>query len=666
MLMVTRAMSLIVLWCTSLIPTTTVAFHLCVTNKGGISPRTFLPPFASKPIRHYYATKTTSEPPLDPTKTNSFDDLYEENTETLAVPFYAVVQPEFESALPETDPVPESSTVLESNSVPLDSDPVPEFIPTPPKVNPTLAESISFPEMVIGEDQMEMLRTIFDELVTDPIEENVPPTTLRGSLIFSSILTVYVTGLNVPLLAASALASSYLSVRPGKVGSSYRKIGAGTWNFGAEMAERWAEVRGTKKVKDLTKLLITKASEAAMEERDFSDDMKALLNEAAGVKRLLEEATATGNSEVKATIKEDEPAISLQKVADTAHESDNFETNSEGKQPVAVRRSYGLTKTRSVITEARGSNKFKTQKQPIAVRRSYGLTKTRSVITDGAQVVRTSVEEGKATHISLEATNMAEADVIIENDDVLEASNMVKEMGAVVDTTTAEEEEEIINSPYKVVESDINTAEEEEEIFDAQDVEAVAVGVKADINTAGYEENMYDAEEVEMVAEEIKEDIITTEVEYIFNAQEIEAVAEETEAERVVAEKREEARKENEIEEYLAAVRLAKNLQSSEEDSVSGDDSGHDIDQSVSTNTDLSLTSKAHDGEWPNDDVTKPAREAVEEYATSFSSDTIEQEGQDWSKMTVVQLKVVLRSRGLKVSGKKAVLIERLKEKEFS
>mmetsp|Transcript_58198 Transcript_58198/g.70064 ORF Transcript_58198/g.70064 Transcript_58198/m.70064 type:complete len:631 (+) Transcript_58198:236-2128(+) len=630
MLMVTRAMSLIVLWCTSLIPTTTVAFHLCVTNKGGTSPRTFLPPFASKPIRHYYATETTSD---------------EENTETLAVPFYAVVKPEFESALPETDPVPESSTVLESNSVPLESDPVPEFIPTPPKVNPTLAESISLPEMVIGEEQMEMLRTIFDELVTDPIEENVPPTTLRGSLIFSSILTVYVTGLNVPLLAASALASSYLSVRPGKVGSNYRKIGAGTWNFGAEMAERWAEVRGTKKVKDLTKLLITKASEAAMEERDFTDDMKALLNEAAGVKRLLEETTATYKTEVKAIIKDDEPAISLQKVADTAHESDN----SEVKQPVAVRRSYGLTKTRPVITEASGSNNSKIQKQPIAVRRSYGLTKTRSV-------------EGEATKISLEATNMAEADMIIENDDVLEASNTAKEMGAVV----AEKVEEIINAPHKVVESDINTAGEEEELFDAQDVEAVAVGVKAGIATADDEEDMFNAQEVEMVAEEIEEGIITAEVEYISNTQEVEAVAEETETERVVAEKKEEARKENEIEEYLAAVRLAKNLQNSEEDSVSGDDSGHDIDQSVSKNTDLSLTSEAHDGELPNNDVAGPVSEAVEEYATSLSIDTVEQEGQDWSKMTVVQLKVVLRSRGLKVSGKKAVLIERLKEKEFS
>mmetsp|Transcript_58197 Transcript_58197/g.70061 ORF Transcript_58197/g.70061 Transcript_58197/m.70061 type:complete len:178 (+) Transcript_58197:406-939(+) len=177
---------------------------------------------------------------------------------------------------------------------------------------------------------------------------------------------------------------------------------------------------------------------------------------------------------------------------------------------------------------------------------------------------------------------------------------------------------------------------------------------------------MFNAQEVEMVAEEIEEGIITAEVEYISNTQEVEAVAEETETERVVAEKKEEARKENEIEEYLAAVRLAKNLQNSEEDSVSGDDSGHDIDQSVSKNTDLSLTSEAHDGELPNNDVAGPVSEAVEEYATSLSIDTVEQEGQDWSKMTVVQLKVVLRSRGLKVSGKKAVLIERLKEKEFS
>ena len=136
MLMVTRAMSLVLPWCICLILTTTIAFHLYVTNKGSTPPRTFLPPFTSNPIHHYYATGTTSEPPLDPTKSNSFDDLQEANTKTLAAHFHMVVQPKFELSLPETDPVPQSSTVLESNLVPVDYDPVAcwPHLPVPPKI----------------------------------------------------------------------------------------------------------------------------------------------------------------------------------------------------------------------------------------------------------------------------------------------------------------------------------------------------------------------------------------------------------------------------------------------------------------------------------------------------------------------------------------------------
>jgi len=71
---------------------------------------------------------------------------------------------------------------------------------------------------------------------------------------------------------------------------------------------------------------------------------------------------------------------------------------------------------------------------------------------------------------------MVEADVIIEKEDVLGTANMAEEVGAAVDTTTAEEEDGIINAPDEVVESDINTAEEDEELFDAQEVEAASVG----------------------------------------------------------------------------------------------------------------------------------------------------------------------------------------------
>lgn len=46
--------------------------------------------------------------------------------------------------------------------------------------------------------------------------------------------------------------------------------------------------------------------------------------------------------------------------------------------------------------------------------------------------------------------------------------------------------------------------------------------------------------------------------------------------------------------------------------------------------------------------------------APSISS-TEEEEPIDYSKMTVAQLKDLLRSKGMKVSGKKAELIERLK-----
>ena len=78
-------------------------------------------------------------------------------------------------------------------------------------------------------------------------------------------------------------------------------------------------------------------------------------------------------------------------------------------------------------------------------------------------------------YISLEATNMVENHVIIEKEDVLGTANMAEKVVAAVDTITAEEEDEIINAPDEVVESDINTAKEEEELFDAQEVEAVSV-----------------------------------------------------------------------------------------------------------------------------------------------------------------------------------------------
>ena len=56
---------------------------------------------------------------------------------------------------------------------------------------------------------------------------------------------------------------------------------------------------------------------------------------------------------------------------------------------------------------------------------------------------------------------------------------------------------------------------------------------------------------------------------------------------------------------------------------------------------------------WDEDKVTPPP--LIEEAAPPAAD-------VDYSKMTVVQLKDLLRSKGLKVSGKKAVLIKRLME----
>ena len=118
---------------------------------------------------------------------------------------------------------------------------------------------------------------------------------------------------------------------------------------------------------------------------------------------------------------------------------------------ITAQRSYGLRKIRSIIAEANKSNNSKIGKQLIAVQHSYSLTKTRSVFMDGAQVVRTSIYEGKATYISLEATNIVEADVIIEKEDVLGTANMAVEVVATVDTATAKEEDDLINAPDEVV-----------------------------------------------------------------------------------------------------------------------------------------------------------------------------------------------------------------------
>jgi len=81
--------------------------------------------------------------------------------------------------------------------------------------------------------------------------------------------------------------------------------------------------------------------------------------------------------------------------------------------------------------------------------------------------------------------------------------------------------------------------------------------------------------------------------------------------------------------------------------------------------------------EMSMEELGKAARAAVEQYEREQQEkeiDTMKKkkrkssdrtlEGQDYDSLTVVKIKDILRSRGLKVSGKKADLIIRLRENE--
>ena len=195
-------------------------------------------------------------------------------------------------------------------------------------------------------------------------------------------------------------------------------------------------------------------------------------------------------------------------------------------------------------------------------------------------------------------------------------------------------------------------------------------------------------EETRKEQEELEQERLQKEAEALIKLEEEQKQLEEArlaEEERLAAEEESDDDDDDEFlldeDDWEASIQLAQNLDQVEEEVVNGDNEQWKEAQDLAKQ--LASDSSNEEPQQSVDDVGKAAREAVAKFEAqmkrgeqlqskqrtqqeSDSSTTETDNDVDFKSMKVVELKEELRSRGLKVSGKKAELIQRLEEYTMS
>ena len=493
------------------------------------------------------------------------------------------------------------------------------------------------------------------------VEKNVPPKVVQSALTTAFVASLIATK-SVSLASLSALTAAYLAITSGRTGNCVRSIGSVANNVGEKFISFWTTVDGGEKMSKIISLSLNAAVKAASTIKETQmgleaeDDLQRILDEAAEAEK---EATAA--------------AAELEAFQESLRATEEKEAH-EAKQ-LLEQEVYDMEKVRNEVVKRGRKEKVKEDVE----RLEADLGSLMKIAAEQAAVEKRIEEEKIAAEQAAEEKRMEEERIAAEKKR-MEEERIAAEWAA--------EEKRMEEERIAAERAEAKKKRLEEERIAAE--RAAAEKKRIEEERIAAERAAAEAKRIE--DERIASDRVAAEEARIAEERRRAEEAERSEQERIASEQAE----------FEASVNLAKHLDADQEwadallleDEKSQWESAGELARNLASKdgakktkkktkkkppTDSEKNVESAEAEEKQEEVGRLAREAVRLYEEQmkaekeainvmkgvedeFESDTFVMSGEmNYETMTVVELKDALRSRGLKVSGKKAELIDRLK-----
>eukprot|EP00560_Eucampia_antarctica_P001044 CAMPEP_0197840174 /NCGR_PEP_ID=MMETSP1437-20131217/45451_1 /TAXON_ID=49252 ORGANISM="Eucampia antarctica, Strain CCMP1452" /NCGR_SAMPLE_ID=MMETSP1437 /ASSEMBLY_ACC=CAM_ASM_001096 /LENGTH=524 /DNA_ID=CAMNT_0043449737 /DNA_START=128 /DNA_END=1702 /DNA_ORIENTATION=- len=510
-----------------------------------------------------------------------------------------------------------------------DKVPTPPSLPSPPSPPSPPDIPLAFDNYHDEKDQMSQqvnaaMKKIWGPFFSTEIERGVPSETIKGAALSASLTTVFLLGVNplsIPVVAAAAVSGAYVAVTPGPGGSAMRSLGRLSWVLQKNLVSLVEKQVGLKKVsvdddKDLGKILKEARNAVNLANKEIKQETPQ-----AKAKRITEHTRIKAEEETR---KEQEELEKQRAEVKTKEEVKLAEEEEE--KLAAVKAEEETRKEQEELEKQRAKMKAKEDEEE----ESFAVVKAE----EEARKEKDELEKQRAEMKAKEA-----------------AVKLLDEEAKLL-----EEEEERLAA----VKAEEETRKEQEEL------ERQRADVKAKEEAKLAEEEARLAEEEERLA-----------------AEEEERLAAEEEDDEELNDKDDDVVIDED--DWEESIQLAQSLDGNKEKS-NGDNEqwkeAQDLAKKLALESnDEEITEKTEDQAM--EDLGRAARAAVEKFEAQMKQDSemkdklLQKQHQqqeeiphvvennnavDFESMKVTELKDELRSRGLKVSGRKGELIERLKE----
>eukprot|EP00591_Stephanopyxis_turris_P011019 CAMPEP_0195515372 /NCGR_PEP_ID=MMETSP0794_2-20130614/6457_1 /TAXON_ID=515487 /ORGANISM="Stephanopyxis turris, Strain CCMP 815" /LENGTH=622 /DNA_ID=CAMNT_0040643775 /DNA_START=245 /DNA_END=2113 /DNA_ORIENTATION=+ len=522
-------------------------------------------------------------------------------------------------------------------------------LPHPPAEDPPKEIVSKYISSTQNNKVVSTVQSAVEEFITEPltspsIQRDVPPEVIQNAML-STVAISLVVGTNLPLAALSALTTGYLAIAPGKTGDAVRKLGDVTYKGSQGIIDALDNPAVSKTARSALNTLLATTGRAVGQKWELGD------NTAARTKGLEED------EEWEALLKQVAEAENVAKIA--ADELANAEKAVAEENAAAEK----------LAAEARAVEEEILAEEAKRLEEEANIAKEAEEAKIAAEKAEEEARIAKEEEARIAAEEAAEAKAE-------EEARIAAEKAAAAE---AKAEEDARIAAEKVAAAEAKAKAEKETRIAAEEEAAAKAKAKAESENR-IAEGKATAKKLAAEAQARAEE----------NAR-IAAEKDEWEASVRLAQSLEEASRENEVKEidektqWEAAGRLAKEL--ADENEAAEEKMTGSAKKSKSTPVEAAIN-RALDEEKAlqaeQEEMGRAARAAVEMFeaqkqvekkvnepvqndapAESDNDVTPAEEAnssQDWAKMTVVQLKDVLRSRGLKLSGRKAELVQRLKD----
>jgi len=606
------------------------------------------------------------------------------------------------------------------NKMMMASDNNSEIKPKPPSTPPPpyFISDVEGPNNVVSEVVANVAEDIMGPLLASPIEQGVAASTIKGAVLSATTLAL-VSGASITAATSAGLAAAYVVIHPGVSGKTFRIIGDISWSASQLAIKTYEEAKMNETIGNLSKLFIASALdalkigdgnfrsnllEAKMKVNDVS--VEEVVMEAEQVNRMVDVIMQEKEKELDeierieaervATVKAEKAEVEDQKIATDTMNEEDWEASVKLAQKLFDNEVIEKTVETASVAETEEINNDILDQMTLVQLKDTLRSKSLKLSGNKAELIARLRESNETSEMADNATEEAEAQKIASEQ--AEAQKIATEKAKAQKLADEEAEAQKI-ATEKAEAQKIANEEAEAQRIAAEEAEAQKIAAEEaealKIATEEAEAQKLAAEEAEaqrIANEEAEAQRIATEeaeAQRIANeeaeaqriaTEEAEAqriATEEAEAQRIATEEAEaqriaieEAEAQRIATEQTEALKIA--AEQAEAERIAAE-----AQKIVDDEAEVERMAEAE--RIAAEDIGAAARRAVELFnqgqdsknlsekkdreEPAMSSEVLSTETlSEWGKMTVAQLKDHLRSRGLKLSGKKADLIVRLQE----